>query len=39
MKTIRQMTVKRDVTEALHSRNGPNIEEVLGLAIGEDVLV
>jgi len=33
------MITKRDVTEALYNYNGPNIEEILGLIIGEDVLV
>ena len=39
MRTIAELNARRDVTEALHSRNRPDVNELLGLVIGEDVLV
>jgi hypothetical protein len=39
MKEVAELHAKRHVTEALRTRNGPNISDVLDLAIGEKVLV
>ena len=39
MKEVAELLAKRHINEALRTRNGPNITEVLGLAIGEEVLV
>jgi len=39
MKEVTELNAKRNVTEALRTRNRPNINEMLGLAIGEEVLV
>jgi hypothetical protein len=39
IKEVAELQAKRHVTKALRTRNGPNITDVLGLAIGEEVLV
>ena len=39
MKEVAELHAKRHVNEALRTRNGPNVTDVLGLAIGEEVLV
>jgi hypothetical protein len=39
MKQIAEPHVKRQVTDALRQRNGPNISDTLDVLIGEDVLV
>jgi hypothetical protein len=39
MKEVAELYAKRHVAEALQTRNGPNINEILGLTIGEPVLV
>jgi uncharacterized protein YggE len=39
MKQIAELHVKRQVTDALRQRNGPNISDTLDVLIGRDVLV
>ena len=39
MKEVTELYTKRHVTEALRTRNGPNIIEILGLVISKEVLV
>jgi hypothetical protein len=39
IKQIAELHVKRQVTDALRQRNGPNISDTLDVPIGKDVLV
>jgi hypothetical protein len=39
MKQIAELHAKRQVTDALRQRNGPNISDTLDVPIGGDVLV
>jgi hypothetical protein len=39
MKQIAELHAKRQVTDVLRQRNGPNISDTLDVLIGEDVLV
>ena len=39
MKEVTKLYTKRHITEALRTCNGPNITEILGLAISKEVLV
>jgi hypothetical protein len=39
MKQIAELYIKRQVTDVLKQRNGPNISDTLNVLIGRDVLV
>ena len=39
MKSVAELYVKRQISDALNQRNGPNVEEKLDMAIGDKVLV
>ena len=39
MKEVTKLYTKRHITEALRTRNGPNITDILGLTISKEVLV
>ena len=39
IKEVAELHAKRHVNKALRTRNGPNITDVLGLALREEVLV
>ena len=39
IKKVAELHTKRHVNKALRTRNRPNITDMLGLAIGQDVLV